>query len=84
MQVCEYCDRGSLSDLLAGGKLASMATAAAQSSDPAIQAAHRDAWTLLCLMDIAQGLDYLHEATIVHGDLKVGWGLEGVICTACG
>lgn len=75
-QVCEYCDRGSLSDLLAGGKLVQMAVSASQSANPVVQAAHRDAWLLLCLLDIAQGLDYLHEATIVHGDLKVGAGTE--------
>ena len=85
-QVCEYCDRGSLSDLLSGGKLNQMAMAASQSSDPTTQAAHRDAWLLLCLLDIAQGLDYLHEATIVHGDLKVGgytWGCVAGVLAGC-
>lgn len=85
-QVCEYCDRGSLSDLLSGGKLNQMAQATSQSSDPTTQAAHRDAWLLLCLLDIAQGLDYLHEATIVHGDLKVGghtWACVAGMLAGC-
>jgi hypothetical protein len=39
--VLEYCDRGSLAELIADTKLAS-------------DAARREVWTLLCLLDIAQ------------------------------
>jgi serine/threonine protein kinase len=51
--VSEYCDRGSLADLLAAGRHVP--------PDPS----QRDAWALLCLLDIALGLHYLHGAGIV-------------------
>lgn len=41
LQVLEYCDRGSLADLIADHKLAGAA-------------ARREVWTLLCLLDVAQ------------------------------
>ena len=41
LQVLEYCDRGSLADLIADVKLAG-------------DAARREVWTLLCLLDVAQ------------------------------
>lgn len=56
--VSEFCDRGNLAELIAGGKLSP--------NDPS----QRDIWVLLCLLDIAQGLDYLHSTTMIHGDLK--------------
>jgi len=52
-QVCEFCDRGSLADLVATGKL---------SPDPA----QRDIWAVLCLLDIALGLEYLHSNSLVR------------------
>ncbi|PRW55899.1 kinase [Chlorella sorokiniana] len=55
--VCEFCDRGSLADLVATGKL---------SPDPA----QRDIVAVLCLLDIALGLEYLHSNSLIHGDLK--------------
>lgn len=51
-QVCEFCDRGSLADLVATGKL---------SPDPS----QRDIWAVLCLLDIALGLEYLHSNSLV-------------------
>ncbi|PSC72637.1 kinase [Micractinium conductrix] len=57
--ITELCDRGSLAELVHGGRMGGV--------DPAQQ---RDAWLLLCLLDIALGLDYLHSNTIIHGDLK--------------
>ncbi len=41
LQVLEYCDRGSLADLIADGKLGG-------------DAARHEVWALLCLLDIAQ------------------------------
>ena len=51
-------DRGSLADAIGGGKLAP--------PDPA----QRMVWVLLCGLDLALGLDCMHQATIIHGDLK--------------
>ncbi|EFN58490.1 hypothetical protein CHLNCDRAFT_29775 [Chlorella variabilis] len=58
--VMEYCDKGSLSDHLSAGRLPPIATALRQ----------REVHVVLCLLDIALGLNYLHSAGIVHGDLK--------------
>ncbi|PRW58809.1 kinase [Chlorella sorokiniana] len=56
--VLEYCDRGSLADALAERRLVG-----------------KDGRThmvavLLCLLDVASGMSYLHSLGIVHGDLK--------------
>lgn len=51
--VAEFCDRGSLHSLLAGGRWGGG------------EAGQRHMWALLCLLDISMGLDYLHLAAIV-------------------
>ena len=51
--ICEHCERGSLADVIANGQLSP--------ADPA----QRNVWVVLCLLDIALGLDYLHSSTIV-------------------
>lgn len=60
--ISEYCDRGSLAEAVAPGSRLRPA-----GPDPV----QHEVWTLLCGLDVALGLDYLHQATIVHGDLKV-------------
>ena len=56
--ICEHCDRGSLADIIANGQLSP--------ADPA----QRSIWVVLCLLDIALGLDYLHSSTIVSAVLS--------------
>lgn len=51
--ITELCDRGSLADLVHSGRMGG--------ADPA----QRGIWVLLCLLDTALGLDYLHSNTIV-------------------
>ncbi|PRW56437.1 kinase [Chlorella sorokiniana] len=55
--VSEYADRGSLADALRGGLL--------EGQDGRDMGA-----TLLCLLDVARGLEFLHSCNIVHGDVK--------------
>lgn len=69
--ITELCDRGSLAELVHGGRMGGV--------DPAQQ---RDAWLLLCLLDIALGLDYLHSNTIVRALLPVPLPLSLPLC-AC-
>ncbi|KAF6258193.1 kinase-like domain-containing protein [Scenedesmus sp. NREL 46B-D3] len=57
----EYCDRGTLLDVLQEGRLVSTATGK-------LMMAH--VLTLLC--DIAAGMSYLHSRNVLHGDLKPG------------
>ncbi len=51
--ITELCDRGSLADLVHAGRMGG--------ADPA----QRSIWVLLCLLDVALGLEYLHSNTIV-------------------
>jgi hypothetical protein len=57
--VSEYADRGSLHEAIVQGLF---------------KAAHPPGWDLetllLCLLDIARGLEFLHSCSIIHGDLK--------------
>lgn len=53
--VLEWCDRGSLAEFITTKKLPPTG------SDPQ----QREAWILLCLLDIALGLNYLHSSGIV-------------------
>jgi serine/threonine protein kinase len=55
--VMEYCDRGTLHTHKPG----------LQSSDIAVQ--HRD--VLMCALDIARAMEYLHSIKVIHRDLKL-------------
>jgi serine/threonine-protein kinase 24/25/MST4 len=57
--VLEWCDRGSLAEFITTKKLPPAG------SDPQ----QREAWILLCLLDIALGLNYLHSSGIVSAEL---------------
>ncbi|GAB4819686.1 hypothetical protein N2152v2_006732 [Parachlorella kessleri] len=59
--VLEYCDKGSLADAIAKRKFRGR-----QTGQPAMHA------ILLCLQDIARGMEYLHSNNVIHGDLKPG------------
>lgn len=61
--ITELCDRGSLASLVHSRRMGS--------ADPA----HRSIWVLLCLLDVALGLEYLHSNTIV----SCGGAGEGVL-----
>ena len=56
--VSEYADRGSLADAVASSRFGP----AGQGRDMAS--------VLLCLLDVARGLEYLHASGIVHGALS--------------
>ena len=55
----EFCDRGSLSDIVRSNRFRRKPDG--EPDMPAI---------LRCLIDVAAGMDYLHGANVVHGDLK--------------
>jgi len=55
----EFCDRGSLSDMVRASRFRRKPDA-----EPDLPAIIR------CLIDVASGMDYLHSANVVHGDLK--------------
>eukprot|EP00884_Botryococcus_braunii_P009548 jgi/Botrbrau1/18595/Bobra.0367s0037.1 len=56
--VMEYCDRGSLLQVIRAGRFIK------KDGSRDLLAMYR------CLLDIATGMDYLHAAGIIHGDLK--------------
>uniref|UniRef100_A0A383VVN5 Protein kinase domain-containing protein n=1 Tax=Tetradesmus obliquus TaxID=3088 RepID=A0A383VVN5_TETOB len=60
--ILEFCDGGTLLDLLTDGRL--------ESSRPGGGRKMALALTLLC--DIASGMNYLHSRSVIHGDLKPG------------
>ncbi|KAI7840569.1 hypothetical protein COHA_005722 [Chlorella ohadii] len=57
--VSEFADRGSLADAIKRGQFKTDDVLGCDM--PAV---------LLCLLDVARGLEYLHSCSIVHGDLK--------------
>ncbi|KAK9827328.1 hypothetical protein WJX81_005997 [Elliptochloris bilobata] len=58
--LMEYCERGSLADALRSGRLRRPDT----TGTPDMQT------IIACLLDIASGMEYLHTAGVLHGDLK--------------
>ncbi|WIA13933.1 hypothetical protein OEZ85_002503 [Tetradesmus obliquus] len=60
--ILEFCDGGTLLDLLTDGRL--------ESSRPG--GGRKMALALTLLRDIASGMNYLHSRSVIHGDLKPG------------
>lgn len=63
----EYCDGGTLKDALDGGRFADPA------ADPASGAPGGSLVTAVRVaLEIACGMTYIHNRSIIHGDLKPG------------
>lgn len=69
--VLEYCDRGSLKDLLNSGGLRNPATGKPDMVGVVATA-----------LDVARAMLHLHSENVIHSDLKVRTGLFAVVNAA--